>query len=238
LEGKQGIEAIRPNKPLQQTGHANEVLRASAFDSVSRPLSLVVRQHRRIVMPRRGAHWREYIDAARRKLKIAEYHLEELGDKLSAAKLRGELSAAKVKENLPAPIPVQAHFEGVIIALMAAVDQVAEATNIVFAQGRWKPKGLNKRAFKKLGKELEEIREWYNKEITQDLRNVRVYMVHHTYGKDGSPMWEVEKPEDSDYQGSRELRQYASDGMEHGREFGVLLKKIEKVLAEKYEEST
>jgi hypothetical protein len=58
--------------------------------------------------------WRDYCYAARRKIDIAEYHLECLRAQASQGRL--ELT-----------IPVQAHLEGILFALVATADQMAEA---------------------------------------------------------------------------------------------------------------
>ena len=59
--------------------------------------------------------WTSYIEAARRKIAVADYHAERLRVELESAGYPGP--------GMP-PIGVQACFEGVIIAVMAAIDQV------------------------------------------------------------------------------------------------------------------
>lgn len=65
------------------------------------------------------AHEEDLLVAAGRKVKAAAYHAE---------RLRQLLDSGQASSDSP-PVPVQAHFEGVIVSLIAAVDQVAQAVN-------------------------------------------------------------------------------------------------------------
>ncbi len=66
----------------------------------------------------------DYVEAACRKVRIAKYHLETLRKRVADSEHRGE-------PLVPAPIPVQAHFEGVLFSFIAACDEVAETLNRV-----------------------------------------------------------------------------------------------------------
>ena len=61
--------------------------------------------------------WRDYCCAARRKIDIAEYHLECLHTQARQGRLEPT-------------IPIQAHLEGVLYAFVAAADQTTEAINL------------------------------------------------------------------------------------------------------------
>jgi hypothetical protein len=77
--------------------------------------------------------WREYLHAADRKILMAAFHLdavqETLGDDDSPS-------------TLDLPIPIQAHFEGIMYSQIAAADQVAEAVNRGFELGLAPPVSL------------------------------------------------------------------------------------------------
>jgi len=75
-----------------------------------------------------GEGWRDYCDAALRKIDIAGYHLESL----RAQATEGRLDQA-------VPIPVQARFEGILFAFAAAGDQAAEAINLGMKLGERRP---------------------------------------------------------------------------------------------------
>lgn len=70
--------------------------------------------------------WIDYIDAAHRKIRIAEFHLGQLNALLN-------LGQDPFSER--PQIPVQAHFEGVVVATGAAIDQVAQAANSAWKLG-------------------------------------------------------------------------------------------------------
>jgi hypothetical protein len=202
-------------------GRCNHRVRARTKQGFRRAGILITVRPRRVVMPRVVSDWRDLITAARRKLEIATFHLGRLRAELKSPGLGGS--------ELP-PIPVQAHFEGVLIALMAAVDQVAEATNFALRLGL-RPAGLVAGAATELGNRLPDVRSWFGQEIYSDLRRIRVRAVHYTYTKSPSlARWRVESAETS-YRGSRELLEYATAGVEHGKQFACLLNSIESELA-------
>ncbi|HVK09337.1 MAG TPA: hypothetical protein VM597_11220 [Gemmataceae bacterium] len=172
-------------------------------------------------MPLVADDWRDLIAAARRKLDIAKFHLGRLEAELNVPGLTGA--------DLP-PIPIQAHFEGVLIALMAAVDQVAAATNSALSL-RLTKYDLVAGAFKELGDRLPDVHSWFGQVINKDLRRIRVRAVHYTYIKNPSlARWRVESA-DTSYCGSRELHEYATAGVEYGKQFAHLLSQIESNLA-------
>ena len=61
-----------------------------------------------------------YLIAARRKIEIAEFHY---------ARLQNELRSAPSASKAMPSIPIQAYFEGAILSVIAAIDQVAQAIN-------------------------------------------------------------------------------------------------------------
>jgi hypothetical protein len=173
-------------------------------------------------MARFTGNWRELTHAAARKIAIAEYHQQRLVIELEAA-------ARSSIDSIP-PIPVQAHFEGVVIAVMAAVDQTAAAVNQALNL-RLPQRELVKGAFGELGQRLPAIRSWYSEDIYADVRELRVRVIHYSYAKNpGAPRWVVESV-GSPYQYSRDLLDYATAASQHGRRLGELLDNVEAELA-------
>ncbi|MFQ5781190.1 MAG: hypothetical protein ACE5HN_10460 [Nitrospiria bacterium] len=162
--------------------------------------------------------WSRYTEAAKRQCSIAEYHLRCLQEKLGVP---GSSQKAP-------PIPVQAHFEGVIISVMAAVDKVAQATNsalgLRLSQGK-----LVGGAMAKLGSELLSVKNWFEKPVGRDLRCIRVRVIHYSYVKTPHPVvtqWHVESA-DTDYSGSRELLAYSRADVEYGTALSTIIPTIE-----------
>jgi len=96
--------------------------------------------------------WAQYLDAARRKVAIARYNAEML---------QKVLSIDDASDRSMPTIAVQAHFEGVVVAVMAAVDQVAQAINSGLALGLHQDK-LVDGAFQKIAMVLPELGTWFN----------------------------------------------------------------------------
>jgi hypothetical protein len=68
-------------------------------------------------MPKSSDDWRMQFEAARRKIHVATYHVDCLREALNAENFLRRRSVP--------PIPIQAHFEGVVVSVIAAIDQVA-----------------------------------------------------------------------------------------------------------------
>ncbi len=168
-------------------------------------------------MPRSRDDWRRYLEAARRKVSIARYHTDCL-EKQDTSAAGGAMVAPS--------IPVQAHFEGVIMSLMAAVDQVAQAVNNALRLGL-KPQKLVEEAFAVLSLAIPEVDFWFKDPIGRDLRRIRVRMIHYSYSK--TPQggrWVVESA-DTDFKGSRELVAYARAGVEYLERLKSLFPQVE-----------
>lgn len=165
--------------------------------------------------------WQGYIEAAHRKLEIASYHADRLQE------LVGNHSASS---GSAPPIAVQAHFEGVVVSVMAAVDQVAQAVNSAW-QLRLNSGNLVEQVFTTLAERLPEIGDWYRELIGLDLRRLRVRMVHYAYTKTRQERnWIVESA-GTDYSGSRELVRYANSAVRYGERLRELVLRIEKEIA-------
>lgn len=127
----------------------------------------------------------DYLAAARRKIRVAHYHLDQL-DSLLDAEQTGQADEV--------PIEVQAHFEGVLYSFMGATDQTSEAIKLKFGL----PRGL-----KNMGKVIVRLRRsdlsrqlagWWEEPITTDVWKVRVDATHHctektAHGPEGR--WEI-----------------------------------------------
>jgi hypothetical protein len=172
-------------------------------------------------MKPRREDWQDYIEAARRKIFIAAYHAERLKNEPS--------SAVGPQMNAPS-IPAQAHFEGVIVSIMAAVDQVAQAVNSALLL-RLDSRNLVKETFTHLAQANSDVGSWFGEPIGRDLRRIRVRMVHYQYAKTPQgPCWAVESS-GRDYDGSRELVAYANRAVEYGEHLRKLLPLIEAEIA-------
>lgn len=169
-------------------------------------------------MPEESDDLSRYIDAARRQCSISQYHL---------SCLRTQLRPPAPGQDAP-PIPVQAHFEGVVVSAMAAVDKIARATNsglsLSLNQGE-----LVTGAMAELGRRIGSVKSWFESPIGRDLRRIRVRIIHYAYAKTPDPVkrqWLVETA-GAEYAGSRALLDYASAAVEYGAVLSALLPKIE-----------
>jgi hypothetical protein len=114
--------------------------------------------------------WREFLNAAPRKVKIAQYHLENL---------RSALTPCPPADTggLP-PIDVQAHFEGVLFAVIAAASQIEEAVRYAKRLGR---DASRRKILESISHE--EFRQWYRSPLSRDLQAIRNAGFHRSYEK-------------------------------------------------------
>ena len=165
--------------------------------------------------------WPRYIDAAKRKIEIAEYHCDQL---------KHALSNASVPHDWRPEIRTQACFEGVVVATIAAVDQIAQAVNsalnLHLASGK-----LFEGTLGEILERVPEYENWRQQPIGRDLRRLRTRMVHYSYTKSSNgPRWEVEVANE-DYAGPRDLLGYAEATTAYAQELGSLAGKLETSLA-------
>lgn len=173
-----------------------------------------------------SAAWQEYLFAANRKIAIAHYHLNQLRQELDAGSTE-PLFAGQL-----APIPVQAHFEGVLYAFIAACDQVAEGINLGLGLG-W-GRSYFDRAIRMVPTAAvrESLRHWNDAAITADVRAVRKLCTHHHYDKTPTGNgWIVDVANVNAYAGSRELVMYCTATVEHLNLLGPLIDEIGQLLA-------
>ncbi len=163
--------------------------------------------------------------AARRKIDIARYHFSELCD---------HCGRALAQEELP-PIPVQAHFEGVVVCVVAAEEKIKEALRSAYGVSRDDEREC-KRLYSAFARKLPAMAEWYSNALVADIRDVRNLAVHKHYEKNPvteggpPPVWEVDKPEKTNYRGPRELRKYGQDAVDIGAALIGLIPQIEELL--------
>lgn len=172
--------------------------------------------------------WKAYLLAARRKCEVSEYFAQRL-----AAVLRD----VEHHSDLP-PIPIQAYFEGVVISVMAAVDQVAQAANNALRL-RLSPDRLVRQAFEQLGALVPEVAPWFADSLGLDLRRIRTRIIHYSYVKSPDakgPRWQVESA-GTPYSGSRELLAYTTVAAEYATRLRDLIDAIERALSERAERS-
>jgi hypothetical protein len=168
--------------------------------------------------------WTAYIDAAHRKIAIAEFHCEQL---------HTALRDDHVDHGYRPSISVQAFFEGVITAVISAADQVAQTANSALKLGSGRGDGnLFDVASPEIEARVPRFKEWREQPIGVDLRRLRARMVHYSYKK--SPAadlnWHVETT-GSDYTGARDLYSYASAAVSYARELGGLADQLQESLA-------
>lgn len=162
----------------------------------------------------------QYFEAAKRKSEIARYHTDQLGQEPSLQSYAGTA--------LPT-VPVQAHFEGAVVSVMAAVDQVAQAVNSCLRLSLKSDK-LVEGAFSAVEEAVPEVGEWYRDPLGRDLRRLRVRMVHYAYKKTPEGKgWAVEST-DTEYRGSRELAVYAKAAAQYAEKLRDLIPQIQEHL--------
>lgn len=150
----------------------------------------------------------EYLFAVARKIEIARYHLERLAEEL------GPGGGALLGDH--PTIAVQAHFEGVLTAAVGASDQLAEGLNLGLdlriAQANLH-RVLEAMSHSRLRERLEQ---WQHRSLAADYREVRRLVTHHWSVKtvDG-PQIEVQRVLSSEYDGPRDLGNYARAVVDH-----------------------
>ncbi len=172
--------------------------------------------------------WVEYLNAARRKLHIAKYHL-------------GKLEVLVRPDNhSQEQIAIQAHFEGVLFAVIAAADQIAEAINLAQRLGLKNPNLRCALDNVEPSEVFDKFSRWWNEPIIRDVRNIRRLATHHHYKKkpptnhseSGGLVLEVEQPQGSSlYRGSRELTAYSRAVVEAAKRLEPLLIDLERQLS-------
>jgi hypothetical protein len=164
-----------------------------------------------------------YLNSLHRKLQVAKYHLDQLA------------LAAKTGLHEPIPIPLQAHFEGVLTSVVAASDKLAEVINIMLSLG------IRNATIKKLlikilqrGDPLPDwylpLKTWHEAPIAADVRAIRNLAVHHHYRKSSRGLsLEVQLPPHTQapYSGSRELVAYCTAVVQHANQCGEILDALE-----------
>src|SRR5207302_333869 len=110
----------------------------------------------------------EYLDAARRKILMARYHL---------GVPEGEYRKKLEPFGCDVPIKIQAHFEGVLYSAMAASDQLANALRLIWKVWAVPEKETNLYKLLSYANPLSPLYSqtwaWYNSSMIQDVRLVR-----------------------------------------------------------------
>jgi hypothetical protein len=166
--------------------------------------------------------WEKCFQAAHRKVAISRYHRDRLEEIIKQSEPPEELSS----------IPVQAYFEGVVVSVMAAVDQVAQGVNFAIGLGA-KPSKLFEMAFKEIIRLLPKVRMWYENPLGIDLRRIRTRIIHYSYKKSpAESQWFVESA-GMQYKGNRELVAYSIAAVNYLEFLEKLLPELEAKLKEK-----
>lgn len=172
-----------------------------------------------------ASDWTSYIFAAHRKTAISQFHLAQLDLVLA----RDEV----VTGGFPS-IAAQAHFEGVIIAAISAVDQVCQAANSALKLGAGGDTKLFEVAAPQIVARVPEFEAWQLQPFGIDLRRIRARMIHYSYEKEphSDRNWHVEDA-GSGYDGPRDLHSYAKAAMEYAAALdGIADKLSDSLLAE------
>jgi hypothetical protein len=156
-----------------------------------------------------GEGWRDYCDAAQRKIDIAGYHLE---------RLRAQASDGRLEPT----IPVQAHLEGILFTFAAAEDQVAEAIILGMKLGPRRRNLQEVLAAMPRSPIQGRLSAWHEAPIVADVRDLRVRATHHHYAKtpSGPRTLVVQEPTRAGtppYGGLRELVSYGEAAIAHLR---------------------
>jgi hypothetical protein len=166
--------------------------------------------------------------SAKRKVRIAEYHLlmlEGCYRSDGGYKLRPDSNDTRLPE-----IRVQAHLEGVLYAYCAAIDKLSRAISRFYQ----KPDGYIDNVVDAMDEPAlrEAILTWQSNPIRRDATDIRNSATHEYYPKqlrDGD--WEVDRPPPQrkvhPYVGPRDLASYARELVRHAREMLPLLDELE-----------
>ncbi len=173
-------------------------------------------------MKKGNKKWQNYLEAASRELEIVAYHADQL---------REAVKDHSHDSNEAPSIPIQAHFEGVVVSIMAAMDKVVEAVISAWKLPPVDQKDRVKNALEPLALRVPKLKDWLGEEIGRDLRRIRTRIVHYTYRK--TPYeegWFVESA-GTKFSGSRELIAYTKSAVEHGKCLQELLPRIKEEIA-------
>ncbi|MGH7949100.1 MAG: hypothetical protein ACREQF_07750 [Candidatus Binataceae bacterium] len=145
----------------------------------------------------------EYLSAVGRKMEIAEYHLKRLIGLLNPC-------PQATSQGFP-PVKVQAHFEGVLFSVKAAVDQITALLAV-------RLKCPYRRALARASETDPKLKDWMDDPLFTELNELRRLAAHHTYVKRPSgpeEAWAIEAV-GSAYDGPRELAAYCSKVTSYG----------------------
>jgi hypothetical protein len=168
------------------------------------------------------SHWTEYLVAAHRKVDIAAFHCEQL--KSALGRYNGSFDGCPT-------IPIQAYFEGTVVAAVSAIDQVAQAANSAL-ELRLRSEDLFDCASSQIERRVPAYRNWRDQPIGVDLRRLRTRIVHYSYTKSssGDLKWEVETV-NGNYAGARDLSAYAEAVVVYCRELAVIADELRESFA-------
>lgn len=159
----------------------------------------------------------EYLRAVERKIEVAQYHLTSL-----EAFLRGKSATGSEPS-----VEVQAHFEGVLFAAVAAEDQLAETINIGLKLDLGHPSLQKVLEAARAWDLAADLNRWRQERIAADYREVRRLMTHHWSRKTvQGPLIEVQEVARGEYRGDRELSSYARAVVAHLNRLGEILPRI------------
>ena len=123
----------------------------------------------------------------------------------------------QVRSDAP-PIPVQAHFDGVVTSVSAAIELVTQAIRTLppMARPPGTPEFLS-----------QDVADWSREPFREDLRRLRNRITHFSYVKTPEGLHWTVQPVESTWRSSRELLSYARCAVEYGERLERLLPQIE-----------
>jgi hypothetical protein len=176
------------------------------------------------------AHWQSFINAARRKIRIAQHHLGML-------KACYPLAADQSDPRSP-DIRAQAYFEGVLYSYIAASDQLKRALetgySLTFTKEEKRARQIYlEHTIAKIPNHRirETLDDWQANPIRRDAKDVRNSATHSYYGKRrGAGEWEVDNARRDrsgrEYPGDRGLAPYCHQVVEHALALAPLLDQL------------
>ena len=177
------------------------------------PLVSIVRLLNKMTPPTPKRAWQNHLDSAQRQTCIAAYHVKRLEELL-----RGQRHGTEV------PIPIQAHFEGAVVASIAAIDKVAQAVNSALKL-RTRSSDTFEKAFTEI-RHIEPVDKWYRNQFGRDLRRIRVRIAHYSYTKDFTGVHFTVEDSQTNYNGPREILAYARASLEYSGQLCALIPNI------------
>ncbi|MDP9276118.1 MAG: hypothetical protein M3O99_11060 [Chloroflexota bacterium] len=176
--------------------------------------------------------WQAWLEAAGRKIEIAQYHFGLLND----LDYPGPYDSVQ--------IPVQAHLEGILVCTTAATDQLARALDLSEHLGlAWNERNLSavleqlqasRRQLRApaLAPILDDLVGWNAEPVIEDARRLRNRASHSSYNKRVGNFEITIQRVGGDHRGSRDAKEYCHELVDHLGKLQPLLGRVERALSD------